>query len=277
MALIVPPVIGHGGSADSNITAAARTGTTITAHATPHTKGSWTSLIDPTTRPSYGLCLQISEVRTNTTDTSMLVDIAYGPTGGGNEQIVLPDLNAGQAGLFDQNGGFGKLYLFPVYIPTGVRISARSQAAVTSDTCLLSVFTCADPLYPNPAGGVLAYGIVAASSRGTSVTPGSGAFGAWTQLSAGTTRAHRYWSAGLDLLGNTAIASASTLVQLGVGPDASNVSVIYQGIASAGSSEAAVNPWPLLWGAPVPAAALLWARVASGNTTAIGVSAYGVD
>ena len=76
--LVIPPVIG--GVGDTNLTAAARAGTTVTASGSINTKGSYSSLIDPTTKPSYGFWVVLSAVGATAANTSMLVDIAYGPT-----------------------------------------------------------------------------------------------------------------------------------------------------------------------------------------------------
>lgn len=276
MPLVLPPSIGHGGSLETNLTAASRAGTTVTASATPHTKGSWSSLIDPTSRPSYGVWVVVATVATTGTNTSLLVDIGYGPTGGGNEQVVLPDLDAGYVGLTSVVRG--RCYYFPVYIPTGVRVSARCQAVIASDTVVVGIYLEQDSLYPPAGGGVLAYGADTANSRGTSVTPASGAFGSWAQLTASTTRAHRFWAAGYDPLGDTSIATAGeVLVELGVGPDSSNVSRIYAGTTAQTTAEALGPMFPLLCYGPVPAARAIWARLASNETEPRGVIAYGVD
>lgn len=277
--LAFPPFLGHGGALQTNLgvgSVAARDGTTVTASGTVHTKGSWSSLIDPTTFPSYGVWVGFTAVHAANTNTSLLVDIGYGPTGGGSEQVVLPDLNA--FGAHGNTYVAGRWYYFPVYIPSGVRVSGRCQAVTASDTVVVTVFLEQDPLYANPAGGVLAYGVDSANSRGTSVPCASNAFGAWTQITSSTTRPHRFWGVGLDLLGDSSEATSDAyIIELGVGPDSSNVSRIYYGKLQSTTAEIIGPQFPLLSYAPVAAAKALWARLARDHTENRGVIIYGVD
>jgi hypothetical protein len=270
--LVIPETIGHGGQYQSNLTAAARNGATVTC-GTANTKGSYASLVDPTSNPSYGVWVRVRGISVSATVTSFLLDIAYGPTGGGNEQVIIPNLDCWGANLNLQ----GKLFFFPVYIPSGVRVSARAQSATASKTGVVAIWLAQDPPYGFVGGRVEAYGAVLTTSLGTSVTPASGAFGSWTQLVASTLRAHRFWTAGYDALSDTTTTSQQLLLELGVGPDASNVSPIYSGSCSTDSNENVESLFPLISYAPVPSGKAIFARIASGETEARGVVAYGVD
>lgn len=274
--LVIPPVIG--GVGDTNLTAASRAGTTVTASGTAHVKGSYSSLIDPTTKPSYGFFVSVKEINVAATNTSMLLDIAYGPTGGGNEEILVLDLDVGGAGASTLNGS-GKIWFFPVYIPTGVRVSARCQAAITSDTCQVAIFLNQDPAYRWACGAVTTYGEDEATSNGTSVTPANGSFGTWTQIGAGTdpVRAHRFWTVGYSIGTDTTAATADVLIEIGTGPDSSNVSVIGRFRFAQTASESVLGPFPLLVYAPVVAGGELWARIASAEAEARRIIIYGMD
>jgi hypothetical protein len=270
-----PSWIGHGGAFQTNLTAAARTGTTVTADGVAHVKGAWSSLIDPTTYPTYGVWVELDTVAVSNTLTSMLVDIGYGPTGGLNEQVIIPNLLAGAAreGLGDQ----GRLYFIPCYIPAGVRVSARCQAVVVSDTVAIKIYLEQQPRYPGPFGGCLAYGVVSASSRGTVATSGTNAFGAWVSLGL-TSRHHRFWAIGVDQGTDSTNATGDILVEIGVGPDASNVTPIMRGYFSVNSSERIDSVWPSVGAADVPSGLELWARIAGAGTgDNYGVAAYGID
>lgn len=275
MPLYIPPVIG--GLGQTNLTAAARSGTTVTASASANTKGSYSSLIDPTSKPSYGIWIRFLEVGNPATVTNILVDIAYGPTGGGNEQIVIPNLSAGGAPTGTDSGV--KSYWFPVYIPTGVRVSARCQASTGSDTVSVAVYLDQDPSYPWSLGSATAYGADTANSRGTSVTPGSGAFGSWTQIGAGTdpVQTHRAWTIGYDQLADTTIGTVDLIIEIGTGPDSANVTTIGSFTIVQASNENISGPFPLICYAIVNAGGELWARIASGETEARGVIVYGIS
>ena len=87
-----------------------RLGTEIIAPAT-EIKGSYVSLLDPTTHPTYGVVVSFRSVQASSTATAMLVDIAFGPTGGGSEEIIIPNLQA--YGAPDANVAGSKTYHFP--------------------------------------------------------------------------------------------------------------------------------------------------------------------
>lgn len=273
--LVLPPTIGR--LPQTNLITTARSGTTITADAVIHTKGAWTSIIDPTSKPTYGIALSAVDVSGIGAVTSLLLDIGYGPTGGGNEEVVIPDLDCGAAAL--SIASQGKMHYFPVYIPSGVRVSGRCQAFISADTVIVSVWLFQDPPYPSVGGGVVAYGVDAANSCGTSVTPANNAFGLWTQIGATTdpVRAHRMWTVEYDLLADISCAGADLIVEIGTGPDASNVTAFGTFQFTQTTSENITGPMPHLVYADVPAGAELWARIASGETEARGIVIYGID
>jgi hypothetical protein len=276
MSLYVPP--GVAGKYESNLLPASRVGTQVTAHATIHTKGSWISLIDPTDEPSYGFWARFTGVAASAAVTSMLLDIGYGPTGGGSERIIWPNINLGATGVAE--GGPYKWVFCPRYIPAGVRVSARSQALLTADTVSVSIWLCQRPLYPpDCCGDITDYGTVLASSRGTSVTPGASAFPAtWTQLDATIDRAHRYWTVMIDQLADTTTTATTTLlVQIGYGPTSTDVTVIGEFAVVTSTSEEFGNTFPPLIYKEVPAGGPLWCRIAAGTTEALGAIAYGMD
>lgn len=277
MPLWMPP--GGGLTVESNLTAAARAGTTITANASTNQKGNYSALIDPTSRPSYGISISVTEVGVGNALQNLLLDIAYGPTGGGNEQVIIPNLNCSNAPVQATHGSEGKQWYFPVYIPSGVRVSGRCQASTSADTCVVAIWLDQRVNAPVVGGLVTDYGTDAANSRGTSVTPGSGAFGNWTQITSSTSRAHRFWAMGMDGLADATMTDEARIVELGVGPDASNVSTIFgpSRIVCETGIESISGAWPMLSYHPVPAGKAIWCRMAAGGIEARGVIVYGVD
>ncbi len=279
--LVVPPTIAQ--VYQTNLTPSARTGTSIAANSTIHTKGSWTELIAETNKESYGIDIGFREPGLSATDTRMLVDIAFGDVGGGNEEIIIPNLNAGNAGGTNRPGM--KKWHFPIYVPSGVSISARSQAVISSDNTNVFIWLTQDPLYPFVGGLVQDYGTDLSGSQGTSVTPGDAVWPTtWTELTTSSfllQRDHRFWTIGVDGLGDTSFIGSNLpwLVQLGIGPDSGNVTVI-AGIFHIGavSAEEIPGPTPFLQHGVAVKGDQLWARMASGSTPeARGVIAYGID
>src|SRR3989304_2985366 len=109
-------------------------GTLITANSTSHTKGSWTSCINPVDYDSYGLWIGLSETAAANTRTDMLLDIGIGPTGGGSEQVIVSNLICGWSGTGSAGNTYaGRRFFLPIFIPRGVAVSARSQALLSSD------------------------------------------------------------------------------------------------------------------------------------------------
>jgi hypothetical protein len=275
MPLWLPSTVG--GPGQTNLTAASRQGTSITSSGSLNTKGTYVSLIDPLTEDAYGVHVRIRGVHVAAAVHNVLVDLAYGPTGGGSEQIIWPDIGGGAASN-DVNTD-GKHFYLPYYIPAGTRISARCQANTASKVVAVAVYLVQEPQYaPDVAGEVTAYGVDAANSRGTSCAVGSGAFGAWTQIAASTSRAHRYWACVQDMLADTTeTGTGQNLIEVGFGPDSSNVTTIFRGTYNVSNNEAVGAPFPMLSYAPVPASSIIFARIASGATEARGVIVYGMD
>jgi hypothetical protein len=270
MPLAVPSTFGQ--VQISHFTAAARDPITVTAGATAHTKGAWTELIASTPYDAYGIWIGIDGVHTSAAATNYLVDIGVGPSG--SERVIIPNLNvwgadATAAGLNPHQ------FWFPVYIPAGSRISARSQSVTDSKTCRVMVMLDAVPWYKLWGfGPVVDYGTNLAASSGTYVTPGNGAFGSWVQVGT-TSRYHTFWTVSMDYLTNAAISAFTTLVEVGVGPSGAQQSLGVLRFRSTTSEQIAGGPFPLfLASLPVPSGTPVWVRAASGGTTAIGVIVY---
>src|SRR3990172_655186 len=151
-------------------------GASLSASATPHTKGSWQPIIDPVDFDSFGFWLQLTDSSATATQTDMLVDIAIGPTGGGSEQVIVSNLIAGWSQATSPTIGVnGRGFFLPIFIQKGVRVSGRSQALITNDVVLAIVVLAGGRSglgFPICAG-MDDYGINTATSGGTSHTPGN--------------------------------------------------------------------------------------------------------
>lgn len=276
MPLIVPPTIA--GTYQTNMSVV--TETTITAGAPAHNKSAaWGSLIATTTYDTYGFWVRFRNVHTTGTVTNMLVDIAAGTSGGGSESIIAPNLSAGAASAGGAGGGF-KSYFVPVFIPAGSSVSAKSQAAIASDTVVVSIWLCQNALYPWASGPVKDYGTDLTTSRGTSVATGNTAFGNWVEI-ATTARDHRYWFCAMDQLADTSIGNANVAIEIGFGPDTSNVTTILSGSLLWQDVEVIGSILPPIVYHPVAASTKLFARFATSSSTdngeSRGVQIYGCD
>lgn len=272
--LALPPTVEQ--LRQTNLTAAARDGTTVTAGDPAHTMGSWTSLVDPTDIASYVLYISVRDIGGSAADRRYLLDVGFGPTGGGGTiQTLLSYLDCGAA---TSVAGVGVVWAMPAYIPSGVRLQARGQSNVVSRTATVVVHLAQRPLYPGQGSRWTTYGADAANSMGTSVTPGNGAFGAWTQIGGTTSRDHALWQVGYDLLGDSSVAgTGGVVVEVGHGATGSEKSIgLWQIIQ--GSAEQIGGPFPSVpIYHPVPSGATLWARIAGAEIEARGVIVYGGD
>ena len=112
-------------------------------------------------------------------NTNSLVNIKVG--GAGSEANLIENLTAGWAPNMDNAGV--QFYMFPLFIPAGTRISATHRAMLTSAnvTCRLELVG-GGRSYHWTGTGVETLGADTANSRGTSVTAGGAADGAWTSI-----------------------------------------------------------------------------------------------
>jgi hypothetical protein len=252
----------------------AKNGVTVTASATPHTMGNWVTLIDPVSYDVFGIHISAWGVSGSAANTGMLLNIGVGPTGGGNEQIVIPYLDLGAT---DITAGNGKKYFFPLYIPAGKALRAQCQAVIVSDTVVLSVAA-----YELPPHGFAEdapqewtqYGAVAASTRGTAVTSGSNAYGTEAQITASTTRDHRWFHVGMDFAANTTVTAGGYRVRLSRDTGGTDVIGVWD-FKALSASENMGGPLPDFPACvPVAAGSTLYIDVDGATTEALGVIVY---
>jgi len=216
--LWVPPVRLR--TAESNLAATpalTRTGATVTGSATIHTKGPFTQLIAATAAATQLVYIMLSDTTVSAARSDTLVDIAIGPAG--SERVILPNLLAGWAPPLRLSP---RTLILPLYIPSGMRISARAQSITASKQVGVAIWCYGGP--NNPIMPTFteaeAIGVSTASSIGTSVLPGTGAGveGAWTNIGPVTTRA---FDAIIPMiqggLANTVMTQAAEHWEVGVG------------------------------------------------------------
>lgn len=245
MALWIPP--NSLGKTQTNVTAADRDGTTITAGGTAHTKGAYSAgqLIASADEDCYGITVQVGEIFVAATDTSFLLDIGVGASG--SERDLIQNLDCwGAATVGGSSHGASKAWFFPVFIAKGERVAARAQALAVSDTANVAIWlhqACAGwgmevPTLWESLGTIT-------NSDGVSVTPASGAFGSWTTILDPITKPYKWWHIGLGALNDTTIATGGrALVEIGFGDTSAAVTTIGSWVFGMQTSEVIGGPWP---------------------------------
>lgn len=195
-------------------------GPLINAHATIHTKGSWTSLITSTSFDSFIAGVTIYGLATAGADTACLVDIGYDDSGGTGYVTIIPNILGGgtpSTGL----SGSRRQYWFPVFIPKGSQIAARMQALISGDAAIVGLRLIGGKNRSNPwphRGAIQDYGTNLATSNGTAqANAAADTKSAWTQLGADTTRRHSGLCLATAPIGNT-ITGARHYVDIGLDP-----------------------------------------------------------
>jgi hypothetical protein len=237
----------------TNITTPATSGTSVAAGALAHNKNTtYTELISSLGFDAYWVEILVGNVFTNATDTGLLLDIATGTAG--NETVIIPNLNCGHAAAWSTSGMGGQRYAFPLFIPSGSRISATAQAVVGGDTVDVGIWLYGGATAPDFIGtSVTAYGVDLASSQGTVITAGNGSEGAWGQITAATSATHHFFSAGLAGVDN-ALSGTALILDVGTGP-ATETAISTNHWYGAAATEFITQASPVL----------IWSTVASGT------------
>ncbi len=140
--------------------------TTVTAHATPHTKGSWVQLVASTPFDVTLIGVAGSDTHQSGAASGQLTDIGIGAT----EVVLIDNIPTGTATL--QYIESGKVAWFPVEIPAGTKISARMQSVTTVDVVDIQLFMYGGSSWSSTPQfqSVDTLGAVTASSQGTSLS-----------------------------------------------------------------------------------------------------------
>lgn len=181
-------------------------GTRLTASGTPHAKGSWGTLAT-LTYDSFGFWLGLAGTSTAATRTDGMIDLGIG-TAGSPENIILPEWLCGWSAA--PNLG-PRMVFIPIFLPRGTILQGRMQALIASDTVdVLVVLNGGASAQPGPLfSGADAYGTSAASSIGTSHTPGNSGSES-TAANIGGTLSKHYGAVMLGLGGTLADTTQTT-------------------------------------------------------------------
>jgi hypothetical protein len=226
---------------------------TVTANATPNTKGSWTQLIASSSGNTSFIFVQVSSLTTPATNTASLLDIGIGASG--SETTIIGDVAVGASGSSGQ--GVANICGVPFKVASGARISARMQSVVASKTATVSVFLMDLGGYDTAPTSVDAIGVDTANSKGISF---SGASGSWNEAVASTSRSYRAVGCVLSAH-NSDLAGITINWDVGIGASGSEV-VFGNGRASTNTQETLSNatPYNYLFGRKIPAGSRLAVR-----------------
>lgn len=187
-------------------------GAGVTTGAAETTKGSPTELIASTAFDAYWVTVGASQLSSSSTSSAAVLDILIGAA---TEQVLIPDILCGGAGT----DASGRAWSFPLYVPAGSRLSARAASERTSTTFRVWVNLMGGDVMPPFRVGeaVTAYGI-GTTPQGTAITVGaSGAEGAWTEITASTSRDHFFFVPSFHAYANTTLNNRNFSFDLGVG------------------------------------------------------------
>lgn len=210
-----------------NTRPAAALGATVTPG--NNTKGSYAAVLTSgnVSRDVFGLLININSNAVSAAGRDALVDIGVDPAGGSSYTVLIPDLLGSCAAPYNIGQG-GCWYYFPIWVRSGSSIGARASvnnATVGTLRCSITAFgSPRDHRSARVGTKVQAIGITAASSRGTTVTSGTTAEGAWTSL--GTlTDAAWWWQIGMGV-NDTTMSALSYHADLSVGNASEKTMVI---------------------------------------------------
>jgi hypothetical protein len=247
------------------------TGTVVTASGSINTKGAFTQLIAAT---AFDTCWMGVFINDTSGTGTVMVDIAIGAAAA--EKVIVQNLT-GCGAFIVQVPSF---FHFPIMIPAGTRISARSQSAHASEAGTVSVYLW-DGAFTQMEGGagVDSIGALTASSHGTTITANASANTKGSYVSLGVTaRDYIGLSVGMDQGVSTA-NSTHFLFDIAIGAGGAQSDII-PNIAGTWDGITSDALFPTSWGPffiPIPSGTNLWARWQTGaGSNQICIAAYGI-
>lgn len=199
-------------------------GTDVPDAASANTKSSYVELIASTSFDYDGFFTSANQSTVNA--QGILFDIAIGA--GGSEIDKIGNVRCSEGGASAGNYSAHLLQYWPVHIPAGTRIAGRYQASAIGAGSLRMMGWG----FQGGGGGPLGFreaidhGAVPASSRGTTVDPGTTANtkGGWTEIAASVSDDLAAIAVGVGSNGDTSLAAFEEwMLDIGVGAGGSEV------------------------------------------------------
>lgn len=251
-------------------------GTVVTSDAVANTKpATFTQIVASTPQAAQAICIYIMS---GTSGIDFLLDIAVGASSA--EQIICPDLL-----LSCGNGDHIFTYYFPIAIPAGTRISARSQSTTGGSNAFVLVVLIEQTFLPSSQlARITTYGANVADSGGTSIDPGAtiNTKGAWVEITASSVNPIKALLFALGVQVNITRTNMEHRIDIGIGAAGSeqvllpDVQVV-QNASSDSFGQAVQGPFFV----SIPAGTRIAVRQQASNADAtdrlFDVVLYGVD
>lgn len=211
-------------------------------------------------------------------NSAALLDILIDPAGGTSWASFIDDLQVGFLRPQDSNTGFTSWFHFPVWVPAGAALGARARTAHSATIQhYLGIWAFGGPSRPDMwwcGSKVETLGAVAASSKGTDVTPGSsGSFGSWTDIGATTGR----WGAIQASIGGPGTVAATQAYHWEIGYSSTRIPGVPQLFTGISVSEIGPKNWSSIMGCDIAEGTTLQVRGKGGGTAdVIDVLLHGV-
>lgn len=232
---------------------------------TANTKGSYTQFTSSTTYPASGIYLNTGY---SVSSADYLFDVAIG--GAGSEVVIISNI------LHSVTSGSGRMigssYFFPISIPAGTRLAARSQNSQggAGHYVALEMFLISQGIMQS-GSGVATHGADTADSGGTSIDPGGAGStkGSYSEIVASTTYPYIGFSLDFGIQRNQATQWCEWNVDLAIGGAGSEVIILTDFHLSNNLSIHSVTPrttpyFPI----PIPAGTRIAARASCDITDA---------
>lgn len=273
-----PALQGHGQRWEAaGVAGASSSGTVVTANASANTKGTYAELIAATSFDAGGILVILSRAPGGST-APVLCDIAIGAAA--SEQVLIPNLATDNS----ITGSLDPVYFFPISIPAGSRLSARSQSSTGSIAIQVTAYLVAGSFFmPGGLGRAEGCGPLTGTSLLTSIDGGATANtkGAYAQLIASTSFSYSAIVLGITRLNDSARTTCTWLFDLAVGASSSEQVIIPDLMLRCHSSNdevgpCVIGPLPI----DIPAGTRLSARTQCSTNVAgdraFGLAAYGI-
>ena len=246
---IVVPVVG----------ASSTVGATVTASATPHTKGTAVELVASSAFAAEMVEIYHTGNAITGTNTCVLVDLM---TDASLATVTVPNLQIGTTQTTTWH-----TYRLPVAIPSGTRIGARIQGTEVSETASISIRLHQAGSHTASPSSAVTYGADTATSNGFAPTAPASANtkGAWLQLGT-TSAAHTYFTVTLGLNNPTGALDANGLIDIATDDDAGAI-IIHDFPYFMTTAEQIRYPTANLFTVNLDTATPLWVRYQASSTS----------
>lgn len=183
--LPAPPAFGYFVTNEDSPTGG-QYGTSVPAPAGTNSKSAWVALLPTISYDLYRHTISFSEVSASGASSRLLCDLGVGPDAS-NVTVIAENLNGSNAAPHTQGGSV--YHGWPLYVPAGTQLWARTQSNVANQACRVHVSSWGAPDHAESwpkISFIEALGESTATTTGTAITAGAtGTLGTATTLGGG--------------------------------------------------------------------------------------------